>query len=58
LVEKKVRKIHLFNTLFRKQRVGEGYQLRTFDDLRSYSVVDDTPTILSEGYLETQPFVL
>lgn len=46
-----MRKVHLFNTLFRKQRIGEGYLLRGLDDIRSYSVVDDSPTILSEEYL-------
>lgn len=58
LIEKQIRKVYLFNSLYRKQRMSDGYLLKSFDDVKSLSIVNESPTILSESYLISQPFVL
>ena len=43
LVQNKIRKIYLFNSLFKKSRVDDGYTLSFTDDISSISVVNEVP---------------
>lgn len=58
LINKKIRKVYLFNSLFKKMRNNNGYSLYRYDDVNSISVVNEMPSILSEGFLSEKPIVL
>ena len=58
LINKKIRKVYLFNSLFKKMRNNNGYNLYRYDDVNSISVVNEMPSILSEGFLSEKPIVL
>lgn len=43
LAHNKIRKVYVFNALFKKQRIEEGYNLAQADDISSLSVIHEAP---------------
>ena len=57
LVNKKIRKIYLYNALFKEDRINEGYNLKNYDNINSISMVSENIVALSEEYLMSKPFM-